>query len=180
VTDVVPAYDTVGVYVEAPSFDIGLVEQLMSQAAGLTSQSKEHQIPVCYEFGEDLGEAAAALQLQPDELVRLHCSQQYTCYAVGFAPGFPYLGYLPPRLQGIPRRAEPRLQVASGSVAITGKQTGIYPSVTPGGWSLIGRTPLALVNLTTEFFRFSAGDTVQFHPISPTEFERLNEYGEDR
>ena len=85
--------------------------------------------------------------LPPDEVIRLHASTEYTVYAIGFCPGFPYLGYLPPPLCGVPRLEAPRLRVEAGSVGLTGRQTGIYTEPRPGGWNLIGRTPLQLVDV---------------------------------
>ncbi len=94
---------------------------------GQSETVKVHLIPVCYELGEDIQEVADQLALTTKEVVQLHISEAYRCYAVGFCPGFPYLGYLPDRLSGISRRSAPRVRIAPGSVAITGRQTGIYP-----------------------------------------------------
>jgi KipI family sensor histidine kinase inhibitor len=104
-------------------------------------------IPVCYggDFGPDLGELAGRVNLTADEVVKRHCAGDYRVAMLGFAPGFPYLIGLDPALCA-PRRAVPRVRVPAGSVAIGGVQTGIYPSELPGGWLLIGRTPLKLFN----------------------------------
>src|SRR5205085_6205630 len=104
---------------------------------------------------------------------RLHAAAEYTVYAIGFCPGFPYLGYLPPALSGVPRRAAPRLRVEAGSVGLTGRQTGIYTEVRPGGWNLIGRTPLELVHVGDADFPLRTGDRVRFDPIDIATFERL-------
>src|SRR5205085_9461144 len=94
-------------------------------------------------------------------------------YAIGFCPGFPYLGYLAPELCGVPRLPSPRPRVEPGSVGLTGRQTGLYPLVRPGGWNLIGRTPLELVHLADGYFPLHTGDRVRFRPITADEFDRL-------
>jgi len=167
--EAVASYDTVGLYVDAGSLSIEDVEQaLASKAPG--GRGKRHEIPVCYELGEDLEEAASALRLSPEELIRHHTGGAYRCFAVGFCPGFAYLGYLPTEIAGLPRRAAPRVRVEPGSVAITGRQTGVYPMPRPGGWHLIGRTPLVLVDVDAEYFPVEAGDEVRFVAIDREEF----------
>ena len=134
-------------------------------------EPRHHQIPVCYALGEDLVETAQRLQITSEQLAELHASTEYTCYAVGFCPGFGYLGHLPDPLNGVPRRSKPRTRVEPGSVGITGSQTGIYPLPRPGGWALIGRTPLTLVDVADAYFPIQAGDTVRFFAIPVEEFE---------
>ena len=107
-----------------------------------------------------------------EEVIRLHAETIYTVYAIGFCPGFPYLGYLPPALCGVPRLETPRLRVEAGSVGLTGRQTGIYTEERPGGWNLIGRTPLELVNVREGYFPLRTGDRVQFERIDEGEFGR--------
>jgi inhibitor of KinA len=92
-------------------------------------------------------------------------------YAIGFCPGFPYLGYLPAELTGVPRLESPRLRVEPGSVGLTGRQTGLYPLARPGGWNLIGRTPLTIVDVEQDFFPIHVGDQVQFVRIDAREFD---------
>src|SRR4029077_17434779 len=108
-----------------------------------------------------------------DEVIRLHGETVYTVYAIGFCPGFPYLGYLPAPLCGGARLAAPRLRVEGGSVGLTGRQTGIYPEPRPGGWNLIGRTPLVLVDVAGGYFPLRTCDRVQFVPIDATAFGQL-------
>jgi inhibitor of KinA len=130
---------------------------------------------VCYEgeFAPDLAEVAHHAGLSPDEVAQRHAAAAYRVGCVGFMPGFPYLTGLPPEL-ATPRRAIPRREVAAGSVAIGGSQTGIYPSVSPGGWNVIGRTPLRLFDVTRQPpALLRAGDAVRFRAISRTEFESL-------
>lgn len=133
------------------------------------------EIPVCYggEFGPDLDFVAAHNHLDPEEVIRRHSGASYRIYAIGFAPGFCYLGGLDPRIHA-PRLITPRLQVAAGSVGIAGSQTGVYPLASPGGWQLIGRTPLCLFAPEREQpVPYRPGDTVRFRPISVEEFARL-------
>ncbi len=94
-------------------------------------------------------------------------------YAIGFCPGFPYLGYLAQALSGVPRLDQPRPKVDAGSVGITGRQTGIYTEARPGGWNIIGRTPLELVNVADSYFPLKAGDRVRFRRIDALEFEQF-------
>ena len=124
--------------------------------------------------GPDLGEVAALTGLSPEEVVARHCAAEYRVAMLGFAPGFPYLLGLDPALT-VPRRADPRQRVPAGSVAIGGSQTGIYPATLPGGWQLIGRTPLALFDVHAEQpARLKAGDRVRFHAVDAATFSRLS------
>lgn len=130
-------------------------------------------VPVCYggDFGPDLETVASAHGLQVDDVIRLHASVEYLAYFIGFAPGFPYLGELPAALH-TPRLATPRLRVPAGSVAIGGAHTGIYPIASPGGWHIIGRTPVELLRLRADPpVWVQMGDRVRFEPISRSEFE---------
>jgi len=134
------------------------------------------KIPVLYggDFGLDLEKVAEYLHLTPEEVIRLHCSKPYFIYMIGFMPGFPYMGELPDVLI-TPRLKTPRLSVPAGSVAIAQKQTGIYPVESPGGWQILGRTPVKLFNPEKEppaLLRM--GDLVQFYPISKKEFHEWN------
>lgn len=131
------------------------------------------RIPVLYggTGGPDLEEVAAIAGIAPDEVVALHCGGTYTVHMIGFAPGFPYLGGMPEAISA-PRRAVPRTLIPPGSVGIAGGQTGVYPIATPGGWRIIGRTPLALFR--PEHRRPSllrSGDRIRFVPITKEQFE---------
>ncbi|MDW7712188.1 MAG: 5-oxoprolinase subunit PxpB [Deferrisomatales bacterium] len=132
-------------------------------------------IPVCYggELGPDLGFVAASHGLTEEEAVRLHTEPTYPIYMIGFTPGFPFLGGLPEALH-TPRLETPRTAVPAGSVGIANNQTGIYPVVSPGGWRLIGRTPLRLFDPEKEEpFLYRAGDLIRFRSIPPEEYRRL-------
>jgi len=133
------------------------------------------EIPVCYggEFGPDLAEVCAIHGLTPAQVVELHASTEYLVYFLGFVPGFAYLGELPEALV-TPRLVVPRRRVPAGSVGIAGNQTGVYPFATPGGWRLIGRTPVAMFRVEREGFSLLAiGDRVRFAPISAERFGEL-------
>jgi inhibitor of KinA len=133
------------------------------------------EIPVCYggEFGPDFSEVAALHGMTAGQAVELHASVEYLVYFLGFVPGFAYLGELPESLV-TPRLAAPRRKVPAGSVGIAGNQTGVYPFATPGGWRLLGRTPVKMFQADREELSLlSIGDRVRFVPISAERFEKL-------
>lgn len=133
------------------------------------------EIPVCYggDFGPDMAALAAYAGLSEGDTIELHVSGDYRVAMLGFAPGFPYLLGLDARL-AMPRRADPRQRVPAGSVAVGGSQTGIYPAELPGGWHLIGRTPLRLFDAkSTSPALLQAGDRVRFRAIDLASFARL-------
>lgn len=179
VIDVVQAYSSVAVFFDAEQTDFAQASNWLRGQESECDQSAEpsigklHQIPCCYEFPLDQERVAQHTGLTTEEIIRLHTETEYIVYAIGFCPGFPYLGYLPPRLCGVPRLEAPRLRVEAGSIGLTGRQTGIYTEVRPGGWNLIGRTPLELVNVAEGYFPLRTGDRVRFGRIDESEFERL-------
>jgi len=133
------------------------------------------EIPVCYggEFGPDLAEVCAMRGITQARAIELHASVEYLVYFLGFVPGFAYLGELPKDL-ATPRLAAPRKRVPAGSVGIAGNQTGVYPFATPGGWRLIGRTPLKMFRADSDGLSLlSIGDRVRFTPISRERFAAL-------
>ena len=136
------------------------------------------RIPVLYggSYGPDLQGVAQYHGITEEEVVRLHCSRPYLVYLIGFMPGFPYMGELPSELI-TPRLKTPRLVVPAGSVAIAQRQTGIYPMDSPGGWHLLGKTPVRMFDPKKDppsYLRM--GDLVKFYPISEKEFEERNEW----
>jgi inhibitor of KinA len=136
---------------------------------------RQMEIPTCYggEFGPDLNEIAALHGITPAQAIELHASVTYVVYFLGFVPGFAYLGELPGEL-ATPRLASPRRNTPPGSVGIAGNQTGVYPFDVPGGWRLIGRTPIAMFRPDRENMSFlSIGDRVRFRPISTAGFATL-------
>jgi inhibitor of KinA len=152
-----------------------LVQSLVKAGyAQRDDDSKVVEIPVCYdaEFGPDLADVAAHTKLPAEEVVRLHAGAIYRVCFLGFTAGFPYLGGMPEVLH-TPRLPTPRRAVAAGSVGIAGGQTGIYPTQTPGGWRLIGRTPLRMFDAHAKpATRVRAGDHVRFLAVDRAEFER--------
>lgn len=131
-------------------------------------------IPVCYhpEFAPDINEVAIRCGLGIADVVALHISVNYRVYMIGFSPGFPYMGNVDPAI-AIPRKEQPRIKVPAGSVGIAGSQTGIYPHDSPGGWQLIGRSPLKLFDPADPSpCLLRAGDRVTFVPIDKNEFTR--------
>lgn len=189
VLEVVPAYTTVTAFYDpvlavqagAPAQAIAdwLGAQLLERIAHPPKMEKFKgrtvEVPVCYEmeYGLDLEFVAKYAKLTPADVIKLHCKPEYLVYLVGFAPGFPYLGGLPKALQ-VPRRSKPRMVVPPGSVGIGGAQTGIYPLATPGGWNLIGRTPLQLFQpAANPPVLLRAGDRVKFRAITKAEFAQM-------
>lgn len=151
---------------------------LMQQACSgnLSKQQGRHTtIPVCYHphLAPDLFTVAKARLLTLDQFIRLHSNRLYMVYMLGFLPGFAYLGKLHPQLF-FPRRRTPHARVEAGSVAIAGNQTGIYPFESPGGWHIVGKTPLNMFDPTKDQpCLLQHGDTVRFKPISLKQFENL-------
>ena len=172
-----PAYETVGIELTDPisSFvESEWIDSLLKELEGdLESESSVvHEIPVCYEMGEDIQKVSEFLHLPVEQIIAAHSGTTYCCAAVGFCPGFGYLKSLPSQLRGLPRLSSPRVRVEPGSVGITGEQTAVYPLARPGGWRIVGRTPLCLVDVRESYFPVSAGDLVRFHPIDSSEFTR--------
>ncbi len=176
-SEVTPGYATllirfVPLRVDPQELAARVAERLAGAAAQPLPPPRHHQVPVCYggEHGPDLDAVAAALGLSPRELIACHSQPRYQVAFLGFAPGFPYLLGLPRALQQ-PRRATPRTSVPAGSVAIAGAQAGIYPQASPGGWQLLGRTPLSLFQPTAQpMARLQLGDTLCFQPQPASEF----------
>ncbi|NLL36885.1 MAG: 5-oxoprolinase subunit PxpB [Fretibacterium sp.] len=158
-----------------------LKDALLETAQGLTAEAEAEGetvlIPVCYEgeLAPDLPRVAEHTGLSEEEVVRRHTANDCYCYMLGFTPGFSYLGGMDPTLE-TPRLKEPREKIPAGSVGIAAKQTGIYPIDSPGGWNLIGRTPLTLFDPDRPVPIFlNAGMWVRFYPVGPEEFARIKE-----
>jgi len=173
VTDVVLAYRTVSIHVGPAEVDWTELEarlRSLSPSRDEVSEGRVVTLPVLYD-GDDLSEVSRLTGLAVDGVISLHHATIYNVFAIGFQPGFPYAGFLLAPLDRVPRRACPRVRVPAGSVAIASGQTGIYPSELPGGWHLIGRTPLAIVDFASNHFPIQAGDRLRFLPIDAKEFE---------
>ena len=183
--EAIPAYSSVTIY-----YDVGwlrkkisvqqkvyewirneLQKLMLKDLAYFRTSTNLVRIPVCYEeFGIDLQFIAEQKNISPEEIIRLHTSKQYRVYMLGFLPGFSYMGEVEDQI-AIPRKTQPQAIVA-GSVGIAGKQTGIYPLNSPGGWQIIGRTPLKMFNKDKdEPCLLKAGDQVEFYSITKDEFE---------
>ncbi len=181
VRDVVPAYRSVAVYFDPLESDRADVIRRLTDAAegppaAVRAAGQVLEVPVCYggDFGPDLARVAAFGELSESQAIELHASVTYRVLMLGFMPGFAYLGTVDPRIAA-PRLDVPRARVPRGSIGIAKAQTGVYPGDTPGGWQLIGRTPLRPFDLARrEPFLFRVGDDVRFVPVSVAEFDRLD------
>ena len=182
ITEVIPTYRSLlMIYDPLKTDPTALQKMLESLEARLGDikipQPRTVEIPVCYggEFGPDIDTVADTNQLTISDVIRLHCEPEYLIYMVGFTPGFPFLGGLSEKLH-TPRLETPRTLVPEGSVGIANNQTGIYPVASPGGWQLIGRTPVKLFAPGRKNpFLYQAGDRIKFRPISAEEYTRLVE-----
>jgi len=191
VKDIIPAYTTLTVV-----YDIQKIKQQTELTAyrfmyaktvaalnTLTTQTIAQQcikIPVCYDvsFGIDLPLIAQQKQISINEIIQIHTFIQYQVYMLGFLPGFAYMGIVDKRIAA-PRLPQPRTTVAAGSVGIAGNQTGIYPLASPGGWKIIGRTPLTMFDANKENpCLLQPGNTVQFVSITKDEFEKIKQQHE--
>jgi inhibitor of KinA len=181
VIDVVPTYRSVTVYVDPMRIDVvSLAECLKALAESLPPttprRSRMMKIPVLYggEHGPDLAAVAAFAGRSVEDVIALHVSVDYRVYMLGFSPGFPYMGRIPDEI-AMPRLATPRAKVPAGSVGIAGSQTGIYPLESPGGWRLIGRTPLRLYDPSRpKPFLLEPEDRVRFVLVDQDEYARLS------
>ncbi len=168
----IPPYEAICMYLERR-----LSDAFQSSSDSQRLQQSITRIPVCYggEYGPDLDVVASYHGISAADVIQIHSGALYTIYALGFAPGFPYLGGMPESI-AVPRRDTPRLHIPAGSVGIAGKQTGIYPLDTPGGWQLIGRTPLRLFRPEQHPpVLLESGGQVQFYPITSAKYEQWRE-----
>lgn len=179
VADAVVSYCTLTVYFDPSRVDSlwlqGEIRALAADAEALPQlEGPRLDVPVCYgaELGPDLDDVAARLACTADEVIALHSSRDYRVYVVGFVPGFAYMGTVDDRL-ALPRRSSPRTKVPAGSVAIAAGQTAIYPMETPGGWHILGRTPVRPFDPgRAQPVLFRPGDRVRFIPVSRAEYDR--------
>ncbi|MCI0523542.1 MAG: 5-oxoprolinase subunit PxpB [Bacteroidales bacterium] len=180
VTDIIPSYNEILVcYDPMVAGYRQILDDLRMCEADLESVklplSSTVHIPVFYggEYGPDLQYVADLNSISPEVVIDIHCSPVYLVYMLGFTPGFCYLGGMDPRI-ATPRRETPRMKIPAGAVGIAGQQTGIYPIESPGGWQIIGRTPLRLFDPQQESpFLLSAGDCVKFFSVTEDEFSRI-------
>lgn len=174
----IPSYNSLAIIDNSKKSDLQELEGKLRHFYTKETDFKKGQrtlwtIPVCYdaEFGIDLKEVASNLKITVSEVIERHTSYQYTVYGIGFLPGFMYLGGLPENME-TKRRAIPRLKVESGAVGLAGKQTGIYPQESPGGWNIIGNCPIPMFDVKNEAPCFvKVGDKIQFTSISRAAYE---------
>jgi len=180
VRDVAPSFRSVAVYFDPlrTPYDV-LLTALEAQAARPSGDGTiardPLRIPVCYggDLGPDLPNVAAFAKMSEADVIELHAATTYRVFMLGFVAGFAYMGIVDDRI-AVPRHSTPRVRVPLGTVGIAGVQTGIYPAETPGGWQLIGRTPVKPFDaLRAEPFLMKAGDAVRFYAIDREEFESL-------
>ena len=187
ITELVPTYCALLIQYDAMLYSYSdicnLMEPLLEPSA--TDDANERvtiiEIPTVYggEFGPDLGFVASHNNLSEDEVVSIHSGTDYLVYMLGFIPGFTYLGGMDPRI-ATPRLSSPRTLIPAGSVGIAGEQTGTYPSDSPGGWQIIGRTPVTMYDMSKEQAALlSAGDYVRYVPIDEVEYNRIKALGSD-
>jgi len=183
VDELVPSYSGLMVYFNPLKTHPDTLKESLRKIIG-NRHSEEHTpgsrivtVPVLYGgmSGPDIGLVAAHNSISIEEVIKIHSSQCYLVYMLGFTPGFPYLGGMDSRI-ATPRRGDPRLKIPAGSVGIAGEQTGIYPLESPGGWQIIGQTPVVLFDPDTRpVFLLKAGDHIIFKPIGQDEFEDIKD-----
>jgi KipI family sensor histidine kinase inhibitor len=176
--EIVPAYNSLTLILREKPIDFNKLKKRLGEwyaARGDAEARTKYlwRLPVCYdlEFGIDLEEVAKKLSLSVEEIIQKHTNHVYTVFGIGFLPGFMYLGGLPEMLE-VPRKSTPRLNVEKGAVGMAGKQTGIYPQESPGGWNIIGNCSVPMFNPKSEDPCFvSVGDKVQFYQIEKAEHD---------
>lgn len=179
VVEVVPTFRSLMVHYDPLRTNsaevVGAIKVLLAGETMLDRPRRLWRVPVCYkdEFGPDLASVAEQTSLGVDDVVSLHAGIRYHVYMIGFVPGYPYMGDLPEALV-LPRRSDPRIRVPPGSVAIATTMTAIYPLESPGGWHLIGTTPIRIFDAhATPPALFAPGDAVEFEPIDADTFARI-------
>jgi KipI family sensor histidine kinase inhibitor len=180
IKEIVPTYRSIIIHYDSLKISFKELKNKIIEAGNTKNNSIEKEpniveIPVLYggEVGPDLEEVAKHNNLSVEEVIKIHSSEEYLIYMLGFTPGFPYLGGMDEKI-ATPRLEKPRLKIQAGSVGIAGSQTGIYPMESPGGWQLIGRTPLDIFDPQSENpFLLNAGDYIRFIPITQGEYNSI-------
>ncbi|MEI7576923.1 MAG: carboxyltransferase domain-containing protein [Armatimonadota bacterium] len=171
VEEVIASVDTVGLYIDPETFSI---ESLNSIDLAPKLPTKEHKIPLLFD-GSDLKGICRELSMEPEAVSKAFCAATYTVQAIGFLPGFPYLKGLPEIFHRFERIDTPRIRVPRGAVGIAKGQTGIYPQESPGGWNLIGTTPILVADAKARYFPLNPGDTIKFFEIDGDQARMLDE-----
>ncbi len=184
ITEIIPSYRAIMLYVDTNISTLNEVlndldlEQLdISSINEQQLRNKTIHLPVLYggEYGQDIEEVATYNDLTTEEVVKIHSSNKYLIYMLGFMPGFPFLGGLDANLH-TPRRKEPRTKIEAGSVGIANNQTGLYPKQSPGGWQIIGRTPINVFDINREpMCLYEAGDSIQFYSIDKDTYQQIEQ-----
>jgi inhibitor of KinA len=173
--DVAPAPDSLALYFSGPPPDLGRLQADLEALELPDKAGRQVRLPVCFEVGEDLEEVSNLLALGKTQVIEAILGAEFEVLAIGFMPGFAYLGGLPSRLSNLPRRSSPRPRVEPGSIGIVGDRACIYPSASPGGWNLVGRTPVEMASMEDAYFPLQAGDRITFEAIDAVRFEQLKE-----
>ena len=187
IIELVPTYCALLVEYDAMLYSYSEICKIIEPTLdeGMTDTTNELvtvvEVPTVYggEFGPDLSFVASHNHLSEDEVISIHSGTDYLVYMLGFIPGFTYLGGMDPRI-ATPRLSSPRTLIPAGSVGIAGEQTGTYPSDSPGGWQIIGRTPVTMYDMSkAQAALLNAGDYVRYVPIDESEFHRIKALGTD-
>jgi len=175
VLSAVPSYNSIMIYYDILKTDYETLKGKLSDFESVPLKSEKKvvvKIPVCYELGIDLDRVSEHTGLSIEQVIEIHASRDYLIYMIGFTPGFPYLGGMDERLT-TPRLEVPRTKIEAGSVGIGGEQTGIYPLATPGGWNIIGKTPIKLYDQTHSKTLLKMGQYVRFVPVSQELYRQI-------
>jgi len=182
VYEVIPSYTSLLVLYDRHKTDYKKIRKCLQEYCNISEEKystkkKIHIIPVCYEdrFSLDLKDVAKNSNLSENEVIDIHCKNDYLIYMLGFLPGFVYLGGLDDRI-ACPRLETPRTKIPAGGVGIGGQQTGIYPLESPGGWRIIGQTPINVYDSDRDpSILYEMGDYIRFNPISSSEYDKIRE-----
>jgi KipI family sensor histidine kinase inhibitor len=172
IVDVIPAYESLTlIFSSSELIMMDTIADLIEEKVSTKNSSyKTYEVPVCYEFGLDWLEIEEHIGLAKEEVIKIHSSKTYTIAMMGFLPGFIFLEGMDKKIQ-VPRKKSPRIEIPKGSIGIGGSQTGIYSLESPGGWQIIGKTPLSFFSISENPpISVEAGDRIKFIPISEEEF----------